>query len=157
MGPTVTLDGPSRALLHTCVFPRVIMVATLSVTAGCGGFGDGELRDRVAVTPTWDGQVRAILARNCVECHTDSPANGAPDTFRLDKYQSSDGDDEKDGAFEKRSRIRARAVGFVPSQMPPSPRAPLTLDERAVLDAWIEAGAPKAPDGSRTASGVIEP
>ena len=112
---------------------------------GCGGFGERTLADErpPEETPTWEGEIRALLGANCTRCHTQPPQNGAPDYFRLDKYDREDGDDEDLGAFEQRFSIRNLAINADPFQMPPAPNPRLTLGERAVLQAWIDAGAPR--------------
>lgn len=47
------------------------------------------------------------------------------------------------GAFEQRAMIIMRAVKWEPYPMPPEPREPLSATEMAILEAWVEAGAPE--------------
>lgn len=96
--------------------------------------------------PTWNDDIQQLLATNCAICHTDPPQNGAPSTFRLDRYDRAEAGD-RDGAFDKRTRILARAVNNDPSAMPPSfapVTSPLVAGNKALLQRWIDAGAPRS-------------
>ncbi|MBI4822532.1 MAG: hypothetical protein HY791_40100 [Deltaproteobacteria bacterium] len=125
---------PFRLRIHLGAF------ALATSTAGCPGFGSEV--PGVPSVPTWDGEVQALLESRCTSCHTNPPQNDAPDTFRLDRYDRAEAGGAIDGAFEKRDRILARAVDNTPSVMPKG-GPPLPDGEKAILKAWIVAGAPK--------------
>lgn len=108
----------------------------------CPGFGQltaGGSVDTVPDAPSYDEHVATILDRYCAGCHTDPPAGGAPDYFRLDQY-AADGD--LGGAFDMAARIDARAGG-TNTTMPPSGNPAPTQVERDTLAAWVADGAPE--------------
>lgn len=113
--------------------------------AGCGGFGDDTVRP-IDDIPTWQGEVSALLAARCVNCHTNPPRNGAPAGFRFDKYNQAELGDGTLGASEKAPRILARAVN---SSDMPFGGPPLTGAQKDLLRAWIDNGAPFAPPDIR--------
>jgi len=98
-------------------------------------------------TPTWQGDVRAIMSRNCTTCHT----AGAIAPFALESYSD---------AFPRRLQIRQQ---IETGQMPPWPPAAGCADyaddrslpdaDRATLLSWIDHGAPEGdPGGARAVS-----
>jgi len=118
------------------------LVLTLGLLlVGCPGSGDDDddNDDNNGNPPTWESDIKDILTSGCATCHTNPAQNGAPNGFRLDKYSQSDGDDDWDGAFEKRDRILVRAV----QQLSMPPAGPLPEVERDLINDWIEAGAPR--------------
>lgn len=95
-------------------------------TSACG--------DEYPEEPTWEGEIREMLAANCVRCHGDVRASGSH-TFRLDVYED---------VLAKLESIRIRAVDYEEEevgQMPPN--SYLTNDQKAALGRWIEDGAPR--------------
>lgn len=76
----------------------------------------------------------------CGDCHGEPAKNGAPDTFRLDIYDSSE-NDGNDGAFERRDRIEVRALNQ--KTMPPPSRTALSSADQALLQEWLDNGAPR--------------
>ncbi len=93
--------------------------------------------------PTWDTEIKDVLAANCTFCHGETPSNGAPAGFRLDVYDATEAGPDTVGAFEVRDRIRARAVNLDPGPMPPGTQGPPTVDQ-AKIDAWVVLGAPRS-------------
>jgi uncharacterized membrane protein len=111
-------------------------------TCACSDMGDGGGTPIApGEVPTWDGAVEAVLTAHCTSCHTSPPTNQAPDTFRLDKYELSDGGDGLLGAREMAGRIRARAV--LQGTMPPPPAAAIPPSDQDILAAWVQGGAPR--------------
>jgi hypothetical protein len=108
---------------------------------GCPGLGTGvPAIDSVPAVPTWEADVGPLLAERCTGCHTVPQQGGAPDYFRLDRYAEEGG---YLGAYEQKELIILRAVYSDPYQMPLLPLDPLDATEKAVLEAWVEAGAPE--------------
>jgi hypothetical protein len=106
---------------------------------GCGSAPD---------EPTWNADVKHVLAANCIRCHAVPAIGGAPDGFRLDVYDNTV--DERGrpvlGAGAMAEFIAVRASE---GQMPP--RFPLRERQRDVLGNWFglsEAGqlAPKGEE-----------
>jgi hypothetical protein len=121
--------------------------------AACPGFGSRSLDELRGIPPTWEEgvdcapdqdcalkPVRDVLAQNCVRCHQSPPQNGAPRSFRFDKYSKEDPPDDKRGAFEMRERIRVAAVvqRYMPFDRRPVPEADLES-----LNQWVLAGGPR--------------
>lgn len=122
---------------------KILLSASLMMAAGCSDMGsepDPTPPDPPAPDPTWDESIGELLTNQCGACHGATPANGAPGGFRLDRYDRADAGGTTDGAFEMRTRIQARSVAG--SSMPPA--APLSTADRAELEAWLEAGAPRS-------------
>ncbi len=120
---------------------RVAAAALALAISACSDLGSNP-EDPPGPEPdsTWDDGIETLLTGRCGACHSVPPANGAPGGFRLDRYDRADAGGGIDGAFEKRSRIRTRAVDA--GSMPPG--APLPAAERDELEAWLDAGAPRS-------------
>ena len=88
--------------------------------------------------PSWNTDIGAIISAQCGSCHSASPGNGVPTSFRLDIYNRVDGGGSLDGAFEKLDRIQVRALDD--KTMPPG--SALSAADQAKIQAWINAGAP---------------
>jgi uncharacterized membrane protein len=84
--------------------------------------------------------VDAVLEQNCRPCHSAPPRNDAP--FSLVHWEDSQGEVPGHAKLTILAAMRQRLhdPGF---PMPPAPRQ-LAEADRAVLDAWLEAGAPAA-------------
>lgn len=78
-------------------------------------------------TPTW-ATVEPILAQHCTACHTDPPIAGAPQPLLTFEQAQADAE-----------RIRVRVVDQ--DTMPPGGGVPDA--QKAILEAWVEAGAPE--------------
>lgn len=93
-----------------------------------------------AAEPTWCA-ARAVLERNCQRCHGAKPSNGAP--FSLVTYDDTQ-------ASNKKGKARFEAIAQVVASelMPPTylelepPVAALQSEDRELLLAWCEQGAP---------------
>lgn len=110
---------------------RALWASLALALVGCPGFGDEYLT--VDETPRFTADVQPILERWCTSCHTDPPTSGAPMPL-LTHGQVV--------AFLEPVRVRT----LVQQTMPPG--GGMDPDDRAVLGAWIAAGAPDdTPDG----------
>jgi cytochrome c553 len=101
--------------------------------------------------PSWEQDVRPILAANCVRCHRNPPANNAPATFRLD--QCEDASATLLGASTQSERIIARGSLEGATAMPPPPAANLSDRQIEILENWRANGAPCT--GTTAASFVL--
>lgn len=127
------------------IAPRA-MLAAATLASGC----DAPTPESV----TWE-DVRPILLANCVRCHGDPAARGAPDDFRLDRYGSTlrvdvgalgAADPVVDrGAQEMAPFVADRAAER--ADMPPD-GPPLSDRQRDILRRWAEDGAPLGPASS---------
>lgn len=110
--------------------------------------------DPVPDAPTWFADVQPILNANCARCHGATPETDQIAAFRLDRYVKDDASTLD--AYDYRDSIVARAVALQTPVMPP--RGELSDRQRAILDAWVLAGAPK---GARTnelpTAGLVAP
>jgi uncharacterized membrane protein len=126
----------------------MLLLPTL-VLGACPGFGTGTVGSGatgVPENPTYVDHAAPILDSYCAPCHGETTSGGAPSDFRLDQYES---DADRDGAYDKRDRIAARATGESPT-MPPAYAAQPTDIDREILAAWVDDGAPFGGDSGST-------
>lgn len=112
-----------------------LSVSALSILAA---LGMAACAPSVPANPTWEEDVKPILAANCVRCHRAEPQNGAPATFRLDVC-------ENDGDIMGASAVAGAALARTTNDaaiMPPKPASPLSDRQNEVLQNWIGNGAP---------------
>jgi hypothetical protein len=67
----------------------VAVVACALVISACS-FGKPDIAT-VPTHPTFEIDVKSLLADHCLLCHSDPATRGAPTSFRLDVYTSPDG------------------------------------------------------------------
>jgi hypothetical protein len=102
--------------------------------------------------------VDAILQKSCRTCHGATPQFGAPMPLvtHADLHKALPSDASKK-VFQQ---IPVR-IGDDAKPMPPAPNPRLAASDRAVLDAWVNAGAPQGPESCNTTppgdGGVIGP
>jgi cytochrome c553 len=89
--------------------------------------------------PSWEQDVKPILAANCVRCHRSPSQNGAPMNFRLDVC-----DDVGTvlGAATQAGRVVARGSTEGLAAMPPPPAAGLSDRQIEIIENWIADGTP---------------
>lgn len=105
-----------------------------------------------AAPPTWQEDIRPIFERHCVMCHGDASMlpQGVPNGLRLDTYESvMQGSNYfpvvQPGEPENSTLVAVVRNGTMPPRNYPIP--PLTDSQIAVIEAWVEAGAPeRRPD-----------
>lgn len=91
----------------------------------------------------WCKDVAPVVETHCTgACHGEQTIGSGNTSFRLDQYSNVG---MQKGAFEMAARIKDRA--FVQESMPPGVGA-MTAEERALLAAWVDQGAPWCDDGS---------
>lgn len=111
---------------------------SLSALSLLAALGTVACAPSVPANPTWEEDVKPILAANCVRCHREEQQNGAPMTFRLDVCEDAGG---KMGAAALAGGALARATNEA-APMPPKPAAPLSDRQIEVLENWLGNGAP---------------
>ncbi|MGK0358193.1 MAG: hypothetical protein ACI9U2_000476 [Bradymonadia bacterium] len=114
---------------------RWTLPATLALfLGGCPGFGDKTLAEIEGITgvPTYETDIKPVLARYCTTCHTDPPVAGAPQPLLTYAQVLDDAD-----------RIHVRCVQL--GDMPPGGGIP--DNERALIDAWVLGGKPQGTPG----------
>jgi hypothetical protein len=105
------------------------IVSSLVLVASCA--------EPVPDAPTWVEHVRPIVQANCTRCHGSPSQGGAPSSFRLDKYDSTDLPDGRviRGARDMAWYVAARAAAR--GDMPPDyPRGDAARD---ILEKWAPA------------------
>lgn len=115
------------------------MTRTIRTALMTAMLGLASCADPVPETPTWFADVQPILTANCARCHGATPETAQIADFRLDRYVRDDANTLD--AYDYRDSIVARAVALQAPVMPP--RGELSDRQRAILDAWVLAGAPK--------------
>jgi mono/diheme cytochrome c family protein len=113
----------------------------LMLLGGCPGFGSNILNGlftEAPVAPNYEDHVSLVMDVYCVSCHGQDPAGGAPDTLRLDVYDTLN---EMPGVFESRHLLLDRSLGTV-NPMPPMGFTQLDWLERDLLQLWVDNGGP---------------
>ena len=93
--------------------------------------------------PSPEANIAALLARNCLECHSGAEPKGGLDLTRRERALAGG----ESGAALKpgdESSLLLRRIDA--GEMPPEGRPPLTSEQRAELRTWITAGAKWATD-----------
>ncbi|MBK8259113.1 MAG: hypothetical protein IPK82_41460 [Polyangiaceae bacterium] len=129
---------------------RVAFALSLAA-AGCGGVGNNPTGGGAGSGAAGSGgsggtsasslpcDVDAILGQHCRSCHAASPIFGAPmPLVTLDDLHAPLKSDPSKKVY---TQISAR-IHDAQSPMPPPPNEPLGASDAAVLDTWVEAGAP---------------
>jgi hypothetical protein len=104
--------------------------------------GDGEGNSAAPGDPTLHGEgipcaVRSLMSKHCTLCHSSPPSFGAPMalTSRDALLQSAPGD----GSHKVYELAKSRIHDSDPlRRMPPTSQPPLTSDELAAFDAWLD-------------------
>ena len=135
------------------------MCAAALVLAGCGSTGEGDTpavqatsgdagssADAAPAGPTWHQEVKPIVDRRCVPCHSE----GGIAPFALDSYQAA------------QPLAAVMGVAIESGRMPPWPpdtgcreyqdQRALEPAERDTLLAWVAAGGPEGDPASATPS-----
>ena len=105
--------------------------------------------DPVPDAPTWFADVQPIVMANCARCHGADPDPETPPGVRLDRYVA--GDDDTADAWDYQESIRVRAA--VEATMPVD--YALSARQRAVIERWVAAGAPKGERGNQLPSAEL--
>src|SRR5262245_62124125 len=89
-----------------------------------------------AATPTFDRDVAPLLVHRCLDCHSGAKPKGGLDLSRQKPARAALAGDKPD-ATPLWQRVRD-------DEMPP--KKPLSASEKALLKAWLDAGAPWGSD-----------
>lgn len=81
-------------------------------------------------TITYTKHIKPIIDANCAlsGCHAGTTSNPLLTSYDLVKDRADAG------------RIKSRAIDASPSQMPPSPAAPLTAEQKELINCWLGNG-----------------
>lgn len=96
--------------------------------------------DKTASDSVWC-QAKALIKEECLGCHNGSGAGGSPKDIDFGKYA----DLQKSNADFKNEKVWKRiGVRIHPetSGLKPMPATPLKDEGKAIIDAWVKAGAP---------------
>ena len=119
--------------------PRSLPLAALAALLAAGPARSGE---PPAATPTFEGAARPILKAHCFHCHGEQPKPKAELDLRLVRAMVAGG--RSGPAIEPGRRDESLLWERVEAdEMPPGDKK-LSASEKAVLAAWIDAGAPTA-------------
>ncbi|HEY0838640.1 MAG TPA: hypothetical protein VGD74_00500 [Vulgatibacter sp.] len=137
----------------------LVAAASLAAFVACD-FSVPDIAE-VPENPTWERDVKPLLADHCTLCHGSPPNRGAPGDFRLDVYDSpgrtvplqgsrrgrDDDDDDRGrdrlkGAYEMADDI---VDEIEDGEMPPAAAwgDGVGPNGRAMLRRWLEQGAPR--------------
>ena len=113
------------------MFPRnarcVVVILSVLFISGCMGFGSVDPNETTEIT--YQEHVQPLLEEKCLDCHGDPPIGGS--------ITISD----ETAAIVHAPRIHARAI--ITGDMPPG--APLSYQEKLVLDTWIRSVVSEVP------------
>lgn len=104
------------------VFPIFILCSLFS----CADDSREELALEVTGPITFEGNVRQIIAQDCLNCHTSPPRNGAP--FSLINFEE----------VSSRAEAISNSINGITILMPPGVNLPESTIN--VIEAWIEQG-----------------
>ncbi|MDX1945853.1 MAG: PSD1 and planctomycete cytochrome C domain-containing protein [Pirellulaceae bacterium] len=114
--------------------PNRLLAAMLAVSAGLAG-GTATFAD----TPSFDQDIRPILAERCLHCHGgESPKNGLRLTTREGLLRGG----KTGSAIEPGSLRDSLLWTFIATDKMPADGNKLSADQKGVLRRWILAGAP---------------
>lgn len=123
----------------------------------CGVAGVAAAQDDATVPVDYDRQVRPLLARSCFECHGPDDARRQAG-LRLDRRDSAIGMLDSGlqaivpgNAAESELMVRVASDDEALRMPPPETTPSLPAAERAILQCWIDAGAPFAEHWSYVA------
>lgn len=137
---------------------RTLAAASLAFAAACD-FAVPDI-DEVPENPTYERDVKPLLADHCLLCHGSPPNRGAPNDFRLDVYDFDGAGAQMQGSRRRRGRDDDRdedrlkgayemADDIVDEvedgEMPPAAAwgDGVGPNGRAMLRRWLEQGAPR--------------
>ena len=114
---------------------RVVFILNVLFVMGCMGFGSADPNETSEIT--YQEHVQPLLEAKCLDCHGDPPIGGS--------ITISD----EAAAIAHAPRIHARSV--IMGDMPPG--APLSYQEKLILDTWIR-GVVALDDGQAGSAGA---
>jgi hypothetical protein len=148
--------APRAAPLFTAHGLAPLVVALPLAAALAASFAPRQ-ENAVADAPAWS-DVRAVLEQRCLECHGGDARKGLLSfadhtTFELGGAHGSPVDRN-----EPKKSLLGRVIAYSDPDLSMPPSGQLPESERALLDAWIAAGAPWPDDASgRLADPALHP
>ncbi len=124
-------------------FVQFLASAGLLSLAGlaCGSIGlepGTGVFERLPDNATYGEHIRPIMGAYCDECHA-ATFDGSMNFVSI-RYGHNE---ESDGVYGARQRIRIRTLVGEPSNMPPADGIPLALIDREIIRIWLDQGAPE--------------
>jgi uncharacterized membrane protein len=114
------------------------MGAAALSACGFGGNDAPGVFDAVPERPTYEEHVSLIMTHYCDYCH--SRRFPGSKNFRSSTYDSTD---SLQGVYEARFRVARRMLDAQPSPMPPPNMSSVSWIDRAIVEKWIDGGAPR--------------
>lgn len=113
------------------VLPCVAMIAV----AGACSYAVPDIAD-VPDNPTYERDVKPLLADHCLLCHSSPPNRGATNAFRLDRYGITD------GVTGAQAYAEAVLNAVQSKRMPPAAKAGDGMGPNGLrlLQNWVERG-----------------
>ena len=128
------------------------ILLSFTLVTGCNGFGKQVDDPWADVTePNWVEHISPMMELYCNECHGDIGSQGAPSSFRLDLYETTD----EPGSYEKRDRSLARLLDTTAPMPPTSYSHQPTPSVGPVFQIWVDNGAPYDA-ASTTETGITD-
>ena len=127
----------NRDVTTRMFLPRAVAFLALALLAPACSFGKPDIAS-VPAHPTFESDVKPLLADHCLLCHSYPATRGAPTSFRLDVYTSPDG---LPAAHQEAGRILSSING---GKMPPSAKwgDGVGPNGKAMLQNWASDGYP---------------
>ncbi len=108
------------------IFRLTFILHVLLSFISCAEDSREELQLEVSGPITFEGNVRQIIAQDCLNCHTNPPRNGAP--FPLETFE-----EVMNRRVDIRNSINGRTILMPPGRRLSQPR----ID---IIETWIEQG-----------------
>jgi mono/diheme cytochrome c family protein len=134
----------------------LVLAATARLTAGCTSSSPAEpaVADSGATTTPGSADlpcdVAAVLENRCAGCHGETPRFGAP--MPLVTHADLVAQAKSDPSKKVYEAVLARIASDT-EPMPPAPNARLSAEDRAALEAWVQAGAREGACSTPTPGG----
>jgi uncharacterized membrane protein len=108
----------------------IYQIVIFSLFFGCSGNSeDTEPEQLQPEKVTYNNKIKGLFSNNCISCHSGSTDPGMPSTI----YTSYS--DVKSYIEEILVRVNSTS-----NPMPPAPNAPLTIEEKNLLQQWKDDG-----------------
>jgi hypothetical protein len=159
-------EGTPRACAQkgNSLWPRVLApwAFGLLLATGCTGESTALPGDNSGAVVTGDGgngvssdlpcPVADLLIASCVGCHSNPPANGAPQALNSLAALQAASPGYPSESNGQRAVVR---MALTSSPMPPSPNPAVPADEQTAFADWVDAGMPAGSCSSLVDAGTV--